>query len=191
MLPASRYGLFGTLYWQIREDWTVYRDWTKPGFRALAVHRFGALLKDRRRGVLWWALSMLYRAMYRYIRNHYGIELPDTTIIGRRFIIGHQSGIVIHYDAEFGDDCIIRQNVTVGRLGDWRKDRAAKFGNRVHIGAGAVIVGGVTIGDDVQIGPNAVVMTDVPAGATVFVAAPRVIQMRKAQENSAESMEAN
>ncbi len=191
MLPASRYGLFGTLYWQIREDWTVYRDWTKPGFRALAVHRFGALLKDRKRGVLWWTLSMLYRAMYRYIRNHYGIELPDTTIVGRRFIIGHQSGIVIHYDAEFGDDCIIRQNVTVGRLGDRRVDRAAKFGNRVHIGAGAVIVGGVTIGDDVQIGPNAVVMTDVPAGATVFVAAPRMMQMRKAQENKIGSQEAS
>ena len=185
---VNGFGYFRALFSQIREDWDVhYRDWTRPGFRALAVQRFGAMLKDRKRGLLWWLLNRLYLCMFRYIRNQYGIELPDTTIIGRRFRIGHQNGIVIHYDAQFGDDCVIRQNVTVGRLSERRKDRAAKFGNRVDIGAGAIIVGGVTIGDDVQIGPNAVVMTDVPAGATVFVAAPRMIQMRKAQKNEPEN----
>ncbi|MEP6958273.1 MAG: serine acetyltransferase, partial [Nitrospirota bacterium] len=125
------------------------------------------MLKDRRRGVLCWWLSLLYRFMFRFIRNHYGIELPATTIVGRRFLIGHQHGIVIHPKAEFGDDCTIRQNVTIGQVDNVRKG-GAKFGHRVNIGVGAVIVGGITIGDDVRIGPNAVVMTDVPAGATVF-----------------------
>lgn len=94
MPPAGRYGSFGNWHWQIREDWEAqYRDWTLPGFRALAAHRFGAMLKDRKRGVLSCVLSVLYRSMFRYIWNHNGIELPPTTIVGRRFLIGHQSGV--------------------------------------------------------------------------------------------------
>lgn len=184
-------GYFRALFSQIHEDWEVhFRDWTLPGFRALAVHRFGAMLKDRKSGVVCRVLSMLYLVMYRYIRNHYGIELPDRTIVGRRLLIAHQSGIVIHWDAEFGDDCVVRQNVTIGMV-NMVRSKGAKIGHRVDIGAGAVIVGGVTIGDDVQIGPNAVIMTDIPAGATVFMAAPRMIQMRKAQENKIGSQEAS
>lgn len=180
-LRRSKYGPLGNLYWQVHEDWIVhYRDWTRPGFRALAVHRFGAMLKDVKKGLLKCVLTKLHLFLFRYVRNHYGIELPDATIVGRRFHIGHQNGIVIHPDAEFGDDCVVRQNVTIGQVNQVR-NKGAKIGHRVDIGAGAIIVGGVTIGDDVQIGPNAVVMTDVPAGATVFVAAPRIIQMRKAQ----------
>jgi serine O-acetyltransferase len=139
------------------------------------------MLKERKGGVLRWWLSLLYRLMFRYIRNHYGIELPETAIVGRRLLIGHQHGIVIHPNTEFGDDCIIVQNVTIGNAAVGRKNSGAKFGHRVEIGIGAVILGGVTIGDDVRIGPNAVVMSDVPAGASVFVEPPRMIQMRKSQ----------
>lgn len=179
MLPTSRYGSFGTLYWQIREDWDVhYRDWTRPGFRALAVQRFGAMLTDRKRGVLSWILSRLYLRMFRYIRNHYGIELHATTIIGRRFHIGHQSGIVIHENAVFGDDCRIIQNVTIGGSGrSSRHGEAPKFGNRVKIGAGAAIIGKVVIGDDVSIGPNVTVMTNIPGGTTVCAPPPRLIKL--------------
>ena len=169
MRPASRYGSFGDLYWQIREDWEVhYRDWTKPGFRALAVQRFGAMLKDRKRGVLSWALSCLYRCMFRYIRNHYGIELHDTTIIGRRFLIGHQSGIVIHEHSVIGDDCVVLQNCTIGGTTRARSGEAPKLGNRVQIGCGVAIIGKVVIGDDVRIAPNVTVMTNIPEGTTVL-----------------------
>jgi len=179
---------FIRLYYQMREDLSRhYSEWDRPGFRALAVHRFGAMLKERKRGMLWWWLSLLYRFMFRYIRNHYGIELPETTIVGRRLLIGHQHGIVIHPNAEFGDDCIILQNVTIGNAAVGRNNSGAKFGNRVEIGTGAVILGGVTIGDDVRIGPNVVVMTDVPAGASVFVEPPRMIQMRKNQGDGTRS----
>lgn len=179
-LRESKFGPFLELYRQIREDLSVhYGEWDRPGFRALAVHRLGAMLKDRNRGVLWRLLSLLHRFMFRYIRNHYGIELPATTIVGRRFHIGHQHGIVIHPNAEFGDDCVIVQNVTIGNVAVGRKNSGPKFGHRVEFGAGAVILGAITIGDDVRIGPNAVVISDVPAGSRVFVETPRMIQMRK------------
>lgn len=174
----NAFGYFRGLFIQIHEDWEVhYRDWTRPGFRALAVHRFGAMLKDRRSGGLWWILSMIYRCMFRYIRNHYGIELPDTTIVGRRFHIGHQHGIVIHYNSVFGDDCTVHQNVTIGEAGG-RHGEAPKLGNRVVVGAGAAIIGKIIIGDDVRIAPNATVMTNVLAGTIVCAPPPRLINLR-------------
>jgi serine acetyltransferase len=179
----STFGLFLKLYEQIREDLTIhYGEWDRPGFRAVAVYRFGAMLKDKK-GILWSLLALVYRFMFRYIRNHYGIELPATTIVGRRFLIGHQHGIIIHPKAEFGDDCIIVQNVTIGNSAVGRKNSGPKFGHRVEFGVGAVILGSITVGDDVRIGPNAVVITDVPTGSRVFVDPPRIIHMRKPQGN--------
>ena len=161
---------------QVREDWVAhYRDWTTPGFRAVALHRFGVwITKNVRSGVLRAVLFALYRMAYRYVRNHYGIELYYTTVVGRRFVIGHQGGIVIHPRAEIGDDCLIRQNVTIGAASHDRRREAPKLGQRVQVGSGAAILGNVTIGDDARIGPNAVVMNDVPAGATVFVPPYRI-----------------
>ena len=166
---------------QIREDWRTHqRDWTLPGFRAVAVYRYGNWASGRPRGILQSILCSIYRVMYRYVRNHYGIELPATTRVGRRLLLGHQNGIVIHPHAEIGDDCMIRQNVTIGSATPDRVfQEAPKLGNRVLIGAGAVIVGKVTIGDGARIGPTAVVLTNVPAGASVFVAPPRIIQLAK------------
>lgn len=170
------------LFSQIHEDWHVHScDWTRPGFRAVAVQRFGAMLKDRKRGMLWWVSSVLYRHMFRYIRNHYGIELYDTTIVGRRFWITHQTGIVIHPNAVIGDDCVIHQNCTIGAPSNPRCSEAPKLGDRVELACGASIIGNVVIGDDVRIGPNVAVMTNIPAGVTVCTQPPRLIKLPLAQ----------
>ena len=162
----------------LREDWRVnFRDWTQPGFRAIAVHRFGTCVGQLRRGPLKMVLRRVHLAMYRYVRNHYGIELPVTAVIGRRVIIGHQSGIVLHANAVIGDECFIRQNVTIGATTFERADEAPTLGRGVSVGAGAVILGGITIGDRAKIGPNAVVMVDVPADTSVFVNAPRMLKL--------------
>jgi serine O-acetyltransferase len=167
---------------QIHEDWEAhYRDWTMPGFRALAVNRFGTWLQQRPpRSPIRAAFRQLHLAMFRYVRNHYGIELPATTVVGRRVVIGHQGGIVIHGSAVIGDECVIRQNVTIGAASHARTSEAPKLGRRVQVGCGAVIVGAVTIGDDARLGPNVVVMADVPPRATVFVDRPRVVSMEPA-----------
>ncbi len=181
------------LWQQIREDWIAHgRDWTLPGFRAVAVYRFGVWRMGVRLAPLRMLYSFLYRRLFRYVRNHYGIELYYTARIGRRLQIAHQGAIVIHDHAVIGDDCIVRQGVTIGaaRLGPDHKPPV--IGNRVSVGAGAVIIGSVTIGDDVMIGPNAMVMSTVPDGATVTAMPARVIppSKKKADAASAGSVDA-
>jgi serine O-acetyltransferase len=171
---------------QIREDWrTHYLDASLPGFRAVAVHRFGTWVHQRSghglvRGPIGMLLRRLHLMMFRYVRNHYGIELPHTVVLGRRVIIGHQNGIVVHPFATIGDDCVLRQNVTIGALNKERAEEAPVIGRRVELGAGATIVGAIIIGDGSRIGPHAVVMTDVPPGSTVFVNPPRMITLKVA-----------
>ena len=58
--------------------------------------------------------SFLYNRLYRYVRNHYSIELYYTVTVGRRVVIGHQGAIIIHDRAEIGDEWVIRQGVTLG-----------------------------------------------------------------------------
>jgi serine O-acetyltransferase len=155
-----------TLLQQIREDLSAHkRDWTRPGFRAVASHRFGVWRMTVKSKILRAPLSLIYRWMYRKCRNVYGIELPYTVQLGRRVIIEHQHGIVIHGASVIGDDCILRQGVTLGNRTLDKPDEAPKLGNRVNVGAGAKILGAVVIGDDAMIGANAVVVKDVPPGA--------------------------
>ena len=172
------------LFAQIKEDWIAHkRDWTRPGFRAIASYRFGVWRMTVNPKPLRAPFSMVYRAMYRKCRNHYGIELPFTAKLGRRVIIEHQHGIVIHGNCEIGDDCIIRQGVTLGNKTLDRPYDAPKLGNRVNVGAGAKIVGAVVIGDDASIGANAVVTKNVPAGATA-VGIPAKILARTAERTA-------
>ncbi len=167
------------LWAQIREDWVAHdRDWTKPGFRAVAVYRFGVWRMGVRPKFLRAPLSILYRMLFRKVRNTYGIELPYSANIGRRVVIEHQGDIVVHGDATIGDDSIIRQGVTLGnRYLDRRLD-APQLGKRVNVGAGAKILGYVTIGDDACIGANAVVLSDIPAGATAVGIPAKVLAPR-------------
>lgn len=162
---------------QIVEDWEAHdRDFTRPGFQAMAVYRFGNWRMGIGPKVLRAPFSVVYRALFRTVRNLYGIELPYSARVGRRVIIEHQSGIVIHGDAEIGDDCIIRQDVTIGNRRSTRPLDAPRLGNRVSVGAGAKLLGAIHVGDGAQIGANAVVFEDVPAGAVAVGVPARVVQ---------------
>jgi serine O-acetyltransferase len=97
----------------------------------------------------------------------YGIEIPYSAKLGRRVIVEHQGGIVVHGNAEIGDDTIIRQGVTIGNKNLDEPLDAPKIGARVNIGAGAKILGKLSIGDDAAVGANAVVVGDVAPGTTV------------------------
>jgi serine O-acetyltransferase len=161
----------------VREDYEANgRDWTAPGFRALLVHRFGNWRMGVRTKVLRAPLSLLYRSLYRHVRNHYGIELQFSTRIGRRVAIDHQSGIVIHGNCVIGDGCRIRQNTTIGVRTLDDLEAAPILGRDVDVGAGAVIVGRVTIGEGAAVGANAVVLQDVPPGALAVGVPARIIE---------------
>ena len=168
--------------WQcVLEDWNTHgRDWTKPGFRALAFHRFGEWRSAIRPRPLRAPFSIAYRALYRRARNLYRIELPSSARIGRRVVFEHQHGIVVHGNAEIGDGCVLRQGVTLGIRHPDRPREAPKLGRDVQVGAGAKILGDVTIGDGAVIGANAVVLCDVPAGA-MAVGIPARVRPRSAE----------
>jgi serine O-acetyltransferase len=166
----------------VREDLGVHGgELSAPGFQALAVYRFGHVARTRP-GFVGSAMRFVHRALFVFVRNVYGIELHASTVVGRRLEIGHEHGIVVHPDAVLGDDCVLRHNVTIGRgVADEDDEPAPRFGDRVKLSPGAVVLGGVTVGDDVRIGPNTFVTSDVPSGAHVLEPPTRVLQLTKSQ----------
>jgi serine O-acetyltransferase len=166
------------LFTLVREDWERNgRDWTAPGFQALAVHRLGRLAQ-RRSGPAGKVLRIVHRILFLFVRNCYGIEIPVKTEIGRRMRLVGQHGMVFNEKTSFGDDCSYGHNTTIG-IGIYGKNSVPTFGDRVELAPGVVVLGEVTIGDDVKIGPNAVVITNVPAGAHVFEHPTRILQLTK------------
>lgn len=168
----SRPGLFAL----IAEDWRAHgRDWTRPGFRAVAVHRFGVWRMGVRPKLLRAPFSLLYRMLFRRCRNIYGIELPWSVQLGRGVVIEHQGGIVIHGASVIGDRCILRQGCTLGirRLSDTAAAPLLEEG--VELGAGAVLLGRIRIGRGARIGANAVVLEDVPAGAMALGVPAKIV----------------
>jgi serine O-acetyltransferase len=151
---------------------TVY-----PGVHALVFHR----LSHR----LWgWQLRWLARLLAQVARWLTGIEIHPGAKIGRRFFIDHGMGVVIGETAEIGDDCTLYHGVTLGGT-TWRKEkRHPTLGNNVVVGAGAKILGPITVGDNARVGSNSVVVKDVPAGATVVGIPGRVIGPRKQDTKS-------
>jgi serine O-acetyltransferase len=109
----------------------------------------------------WAVLNMLSQ---KWIEMTCGITLPEGATIGRRLRIEHYGAIIVHGGAVIGDDCLIRQGVTIGNKGDAGANDAPKLGDRVEVGAGAKLIGDIQIGDDAKIGANAVVTKNVPAG---------------------------
>jgi serine O-acetyltransferase len=170
-----------------REDRRVNGGFNRPGARAMMMYRFGVWQRGLHPGFVSAVAGRMYRFLHVFVRNRYGIEIYATASIGRRLFIAHQSGIVLHRALVMGDDCIIRQGVTVGlasmdvaRKSGWK---GPVIGNRVEIGAGAIIVGAITVGDDVVIGPNAVVLRSVPSGSLVTTTPARTMSRppRRAQ----------
>ena len=168
------------MFENIREDWRTYEgSLSRQGLWVMFVYRFGRWRYTVRPRLLRLPLSFVYRCLKLLSQILTGIDLPCEVTLGKRFCIEHFGGIVISGDAVFGDDCIIRNGVTVGLRRTGQRGAPA-FGNRVDIGTGAVILGSIHVGDDVSIGANAVVLEDVPAGS-IAVGVPARIRPGKAR----------
>lgn len=171
-------GLFKVLAEDIR---THRKEITRPGLWAMIVYRWGTWAQTLRPRPLKWFMLIFYVLGQRFVRNFFGIEIERTVHIGRRFHVGHQSAIVIHKFARIGDDVIVRQNVTFGMGAAWDNESWPTIGNRVEFSPGAVVIGNVTIGDDVSVGPNCVVSKDVPSNRTLFVPPPRAFPKQNSE----------
>lgn len=182
MVREKRIESFRELRALWREDLATYHgQWGRPGFQALAVHRFGVWKHGIDNGLLRVPMTLLYRLANLFVRNVYGIELFLETRIGRRVYFAHQHGITVALTAVIGDDCLIQQMATIGHTTGWADGappKAPRLGNRVRVGVGAVVAGDIEIGDDVVIGPNCVVLQNVPEGAIVTTVPSRVMPGR-------------
>lgn len=165
---------------QFLEDLRAAREGVLSlGFWALQVYRLGHLRYRFHSKLVRYPLGALHVVLAKLAEMLCGVTIGVSAKIGRRLVIEHSGAIVVHGNAVLGDDCIIRQGVTIGNRYMDRPLEAPHIGHRVNIGAGAKILGAVKVGNDVEIGANAVVIADVPDGA-VAVGIPARIILRKA-----------
>ena len=144
---------------------------TYPGVHAILVHRLS---------------HRLWRSGFRYIarilsfltRFWTNIDIHPGAVIGRRFFIDHGAGVVIGETAVLGDDVTLYHGVTLGGTSWHQGRRHPSLGNGVLIGAGAKILGAITLGDNVRVGANSVVVENVPANQTVVGMPARIVQTK-------------
>jgi len=146
---------------------------TYPGVHAIILHRIAnkLWLSD------WRYLARLIAFLSRFFTN---IDIHPGATIGQRFFIDHGAGVVIGETAEVGDDVTLYHGVTLGGT-SWNKGkRHPTLGDGVMVGAGAKILGPITLQDKVRVGANSVVIEDVVAGCTVVGIPGKVVQVREA-----------
>ena len=156
-----------------------------PGLHAIMLHRMNHWLWNKE-------LYLFARFTAHLSRFLTGVEIHPGANIGRRLFIDHGMGIVIGETSEIGDDCSIYHGVTLGGT-TWQKGkRHPTLKSGVIIGAGAKVLGPITLGANARIGSNAVVVKDVPDNATVVGIPGRVIaretraeeELKKAQREA-------
>ena len=140
-----------------------------PGLHALWFHRLASFL--------WWhKLRFPARFVSHISRFLTNIEIHPGARIGRRFFADYGAGVVIGETAEIGDDVLIYQGVVLGGTTLEKRKRHPTIGNNVVIGAGATVLGAITISDGARIGSGSVVVKPVPPGATVVGIPGRVVE---------------
>lgn len=141
-----------------------------PGLHAIWGHRISHFLWKHH-------LKFLARSVSQLFRSLTGVEIHPGATIGERFFIDHGMGVVIGETAEIGDEVTLYHGVTLGGTSLNKGKRHPTIGDRVVIGAGAKVLGAITVENDSRIGANAVVVRPVPANSVV-VGVPGQIVMR-------------
>jgi len=131
-----------------------------PGLHALVLHRIAHKLN-------YWNIPLIPRMISHIARLFTGIEIHPAARIGRRFFIDHGMGVVIGATTIIEDDVLIYQGVTLGGTGKEEGKRHPTIKNNVVIGAGAKVLGNITIGEYSRIGAGSVVINDIPTFSTV------------------------
>ncbi|MGO4473848.1 serine O-acetyltransferase [Arthrobacter sp. M-10] len=136
---------------------------------------------SRSRGMLARPLALGSSAAYRFLALFaFGIDIPVSTRLGSGLSIHHGMGLVIHNAAIVGQNCVLRQNVTIGarRSGGG----APNIGNDVEFGAGALVLGEITVGAGARIGAGSVVIGDVPDNGVVVGNPARLISLNREKQ---------
>ena len=144
---------------------------TYAGFHALLFYRFAHWLWKFR-------IPFIPRALSQFARFVTGIEIHPGASIGSGLFIDHGMGVVIGETTEIGDNVTLFQGVTLGGTGKQRGKRHPTLGSHVVVGAGAKVLGPITIGDYVKIGANSVVLQDVPDHSTVVGIPGKIVRIK-------------
>jgi serine O-acetyltransferase len=144
---------------------------TYSGFHALLFYRLAHWLWKHR-------IPFLPRALSQFARFLTGIEIHPGATIGAGLFIDHGMGVVIGETTEIGDNVTLFQGVTLGGTGKQRGKRHPTIGSHVVVGAGAKVLGPITIGDYVKIGANSVVLQNVPDHSTVVGIPGRIVRIK-------------
>jgi len=140
---------------------------------AIWVYRFGRRLDLRPNGVAKNISLVVYWFLFRIVETIAGISLPKTCVIGKGLRIWHFGGVFINGHVIIGENCTLRQGVTIGNRHD---DGAAPvLGDSVELGAYAQILGNIRIGNRCKIGALTLIMRDMPDGSTAVGQPPRII----------------
>ncbi len=143
-----------------------------PGLHALWCYRWANWLWRHR-------LRLLGRLVSHFGRFVTGVEIHPGATIGRRFFVDHGMGVVIGETTEIGDDVLMYQGVVLGGTSLEKKKRHPTIGNNVVIGAAAILLGPISLGDGVRVGANSVVVKSVPPGATVVGVPGRIVEEKR------------
>jgi serine O-acetyltransferase len=145
-----------------------------PGLHAVWGHRFSSWLWRR-------DLKLLARWVSQLMRGLTGIEIHPGAAIGKHFFIDHGMGVVIGETAEVGDCVTLYHGVTLGGVSLNKGKRHPTLGDNVVVGAGAKILGAITVGENSRIGANAVVVKPVPSNSVVVGVPGQVVQRSQPQ----------
>lgn len=156
-----------------------------PSINSLIVYRIAHKLYNKK-------CFFLARLLSQLARFFTGIEIHPGAKIGKGLFIDHGMGVVIGETAEVGDNVTIYHGVTLGGTGKDKGKRHPTVKDNVIIGAGAKVLGPITIGNNVKIGANSVVLKDVPDNATaVGIPAKLIIKDKKKDDNTKDSQKDN
>jgi len=160
---------------QLRKDHRRHdATWRNPALCAMAVYRVGVWGQEIQNPIAREIVSKAYGAMHLGIQLTTGFVINREAKIGSDFHLIHCGNTKIHPDVVIGEGCGIMHDVTIGTNSD--RPGVPRLGNNVFVGAGAKILGGISIGDNARIAANSLVVCDVPAGATAVGVPARVLK---------------
>jgi serine O-acetyltransferase len=147
-----------------------------PGFHAVLLYRIAHKL--------WlWKIPVIPRMISTFARFLTGIDIHPGATIGRRFFIDHGMGVVIGETTEIGDDVLLYQGVTLGGTSSKKEKRHPTLKRGVVVGAGAKVLGNITMGNYAKIGAGSVVVNDVPEHSTVVGVPGRIVIQKLYDDN--------
>lgn len=181
---------------ELREDVARYRAkgarwveiWGNPAFWAILWYRFGNYVyRGNSPRILRMPLKVVHFAGNILCEAVLQMRLPPNAEIGGGLVISHVGGVVLHHRAVIGKNCDLSHQVTIGTAGLGRNG-VPRIGDDVSIGAGAVLIGDIEIGDGARIAANSLVNRDVPPGATAMGVPAKIVKYAEASVKLAEEV---